>query len=186
MFIEDYLKSCALTDPQEIAEGLFCQVDHLPMLGCEHALVVVAALMGALRNAELLGVDDTMIAEALQRTKRQAVGGYCGLTGVCGVAIGVGACFSVLLGAACPKDRETAATMQVVAQVIASIGDNTGPCCCKNFVNLAIPIAAAAIRYLWGVEVGVSKPSRCEYVERHPHGCRREKCGYYESLVPSP
>lgn len=190
VFIQKFLKNSVSTDAQVIAEELFAEVAHVPMLGCEHALVIVAATMGALRNAKLLGVGDALIAEALQRTKRQAIGGYCGLTGICGVAVGVGACFSVMLGAACPKDCETAATMHVVADVIAAIGDNTGPCCCKNFVNLSIPIALAAIKELWGAELPSSKPSRCQFVAHHPHGCRTEKCAYYQShqatMPPSP
>ena len=69
-----------------------------------------------------------MLQEAIQRTQRQAIGGYCGLTGVCGVAVGIGAAFSVLLSAACPKDKETRLTMEVVSRIVQSIAELTGPC----------------------------------------------------------
>lgn len=36
------------------------------------------------RNEGTYKVTDDQVVEVLHRTKRQAIGGYCGLTGVCG------------------------------------------------------------------------------------------------------
>ncbi|MFA5882076.1 MAG: DUF5714 domain-containing protein, partial [Eubacteriales bacterium] len=94
----------------------------------------------------------------LNRTRKQAIGGYCGLTGVCGIAPAIGACFSVILGAACPKDQETAATMKVVGRIVNAIADQTGPCCCKNFVRTALNEALkSAKEYL---HVSLASPGR--------------------------
>lgn len=137
--------------------------------------------MAALKNEGTIKVTDEQIVEALNRTKRQAIGGYCGLTGVCGIVPAMGACFSVILGAACPKDQETAVTMKVVARIVDKIADETGPCCCKNFVRTALREAILlGERYL---NVSLPLPSEaiiCTHSSRHPHGCRESKCSYYK------
>lgn len=137
--------------------------------------------MAALKNEGTLRVTDEQIVEALNRTKRQAIGGYCGLTGVCGIVPAIGACFSVILGAACPKDQETALTMKVVAGIVDKIADETGPCCCKNFVRTALYEAIKAVnKYL---NVFLPSPGEtivCTHSSRHSHGCRESKCSYFK------
>lgn len=169
----------ALQDPLEIAERLF-KLPHLPMLGCEHALITVAALLVALRNSGQMTITGDMLNEAMQRTKRQAIGGYCGLTGICGVTVGIGATFSVLLGAACPKDRETRLTMQVMGRAVNQIAELTGPCCCKAFVRQALKVSIDACREAFGVELPVGEPAVCQYSQLHPHGCRGRQCPYHK------
>lgn len=165
-------------DPFAIAERLMEDV-RTPMLGCENAWIAAGAFLAALKNAGMSAVTQELIGEALQRTKRQAVGGYCGLTGICGVVPAIGACFSVLLGAACPKDAETVQTMRVAGRVVRAVANLAGPCCCKAFVRIALVEAAEAARELFGVSLTGSPETACAYVERHPHGCRKERCPYY-------
>nr|WP_269819758.1 DUF5714 domain-containing protein [Clostridium carboxidivorans] len=177
--MKDYVLKSKAVNPFEIAEYLMNK-DNVPMLGCENAWIAAGALMAALKNNGSVKVTDEQIVEALRRTKRQAVGGYCGLTGVCGIAPAIGACFSVILGAACPKDQETAVTMKVVARIINRIADETGPCCCKNFVRTAIDESIkAAKEYLTVSLPSNSEAIICTYSSRHPHGCREAKCQYF-------
>jgi len=156
--------------------------DEVPMLGCENAWIAAGALIAAIRNEGSITVTDDQIREVLNRTARQAVGGYCGLTGVCGVAVAIGACFSVLLGAACPKDQETETTMKVVAKMVSTIADETGPCCCKSFVRKALTEAVKLVKENLGVSLPILiDDTICKHVERHPHGCREEKCSYFSN-----
>jgi hypothetical protein len=173
-----YLEETTQQSPQAIAEQLFT-FPSLPMLGCEHALIAAGALLVGLRNSGRLPVTEEMLQEAIQRTQRQAIGGYCGLTGVCGVAVGIGAAFSVLLSAACPKDKETRLTMEVVSRIVQSIAELTGPCCCKAFVRVALGVAEAACGEIWGISFSPTKEPICTHGEVHPHGCREEKCPYF-------
>ncbi|KLU65756.1 hypothetical protein DEAC_c23860 [Desulfosporosinus acididurans] len=137
--------------------------------------------MAALKNEGTIGVTNEQIVEALNRAKRQAIGGYCGLTGVCGIVPAIGACFSVILGAACPKDQETAMTMKVAARIVDKIADETGPCCCKNFVRNALSEAVIFVKEYFNVSLpSPSKSMICTYSSRHPHGCRESKCSYFE------
>ncbi|MDP4161156.1 MAG: DUF5714 domain-containing protein [Bacillota bacterium] len=168
-------------NPFTIAERLMNQ-DEVPMLGCENAWIAAGAFLAALKNEGTLTITDDQIREALQRTKKQAIGGYCGLTGVCGIAPAIGACFSVILGAACPKDQETAKTMSVVSNVVRAIAALAGPCCCKAFVRAALNEAVASAQEFFDVSLlDTTDPAmNCTYITRHPHGCRMEKCPYYK------
>lgn len=150
------------------------------MLGCENAWIACGALMTSIRNEGTIKITNRQIEEALTRTKRQAIGGYCGLTGICGIAPAIGACFSVILGASCPKDQETATTMRVVGKIVNALADQTGPCCCKNFVRTALSEAVQlAAKYL-NISLPVTHEHiTCTHVDLHPHGCRKEKCLYY-------
>jgi hypothetical protein len=95
----EVIKQIALTstapDPVAIAE-LMMSHPALPMLSCDHAYIAAGALMAALRNSPYGSkIGEAEVLEAFTRTAKQAHGGYCGLTGVCGVAPAIGACFSI-------------------------------------------------------------------------------------------
>lgn len=170
-------------DPVALAEA-WMNHPTLPMLGCQHAHLAARALAIALQRS---GVDITsgQMTEVHQRISRQAIGGFCGYTGVCGIAPAIGAVFSVLLDAACPKDQETASVMKVVGQIVLAIADETGPCCCKAFVRTALRVSTPYTRQLLGIPVTIEPAGEaCTYVNRHPHGCRKERCAYYGLPMP--
>ncbi len=167
-------------NPFEVAENLM-DLDKVPMLGCENAWIATGALMASLKNQGIITVTNDHISEALNRTKKQAIGGYCGLTGVCGIAPAIGACFSVILSAACPKDQETATTMKVVGKIVNAIADQTGPCCCKNFVRTALREAIISAKVYLNVTLPLpSETLICSHSTLHPHGCRKFKCPYFQ------
>ncbi|MCR3955261.1 MAG: DUF5714 domain-containing protein [Gudongella sp.] len=177
----EHVVSSESKDPLHIAEELMSMKDEVPMLGCENAWVAAGSLMAALRNEGSVGINNNQVEEVLNRTRSQAIGGYCGLTGVCGIAPGIGACFSVILGAACPKDKETSVTMKVVGRIVNVIADQTGPCCCKNFVRNSLEESIQLVREYLDVDLPENEIRiPCDHVNRHPHGCRKEKCSYWD------
>ncbi len=177
--IEDVTYTTELKDPVEIAE-LMMGHQSLPMLGCEHAFIAAGALLAALRNSPYAKITNQDIEEAFERTAKQALGGYCGLTGVCGIAPAVGACFSVFLGARCGSDAEQKITMEAVIRVSQDIAGLTGPSCCKAYVRAALAAAVTVFAERFGIVLPVATTSIvCGDSERHPHGCREEKCPYY-------
>ena len=103
--IEDISFNTASKDQVEISE-LMMGLPGLPILGCNHAYIAAGALMAAIRNEGSHAVADRDIKEVFVHTGKQAHGGYCGLTGVCGIAPAVGACFAVITGSRCGKDEE--------------------------------------------------------------------------------
>ncbi|WP_242975863.1 DUF5714 domain-containing protein [Desulfosporosinus sp. FKB] len=181
--VKEYVLANKSNNLFEIAEYLINQ-DNIPMLGCENAWIASGALMTALRNEGTVKVTDEQIVEAMNRTKRQAIGGYCGLTGVCGISPAIGSCFSVVLGASCRKDQETSSTMKAVGKIVNAIAAQTGPCCCKNFVRIALSEAVLLVKEYLNVSLSTPhEPINCTHSSRHPHGCRESKCSYFKSCV---
>jgi len=178
--IEELARTSRSQDPVAIAELMMAH-PSLPMLSCDHAFIAAGALMAALRNSPYGSkIGETEISEAFARTAKQAHGGYCGLTGVCGVAPAIGACFSIFLGARCGSDREQRIVMEAVTRVSGSITDLTGPSCCKAYVRAAIAVAVP----FFGEQFGIVLPLKdawpaCSHAQRHPHGCREGKCPSY-------
>jgi hypothetical protein len=163
------------TSPQELAEELLARPE-LPMLGCEHALIAAGSLMTALKNRGDLGVTERHVAEALQRTERQAISAYCGLSGVCGVVPALGACYSILVGAQCGKGPETRATMELVSRLAAITAEEAEPGCCKAFVRSCLAETERFIEERLGIRASEPRRVICSDVERHPHGCRGPAC----------
>lgn len=180
--VKEYVLTSKSANPFDVSEYLMEQ-NNVPMLGCENAWIAAGALMAALKNEGTAKVTDEQIIEVLSRTKRQAIGGYCGLTGVCGIAPAIGSCFSVILDASCPKNHETASTMKVVGKIVNAIADQTGPCCCKNFVRTALSESVLLVKEYLNVSLSTpDEPIICTHSLRHPHGCRGPKCFYFKQL----
>jgi hypothetical protein len=171
------------TSPQELAEELLARPE-LPMLGCEHALIAAGSLMTALKNRGDLGVTEKHVAEAMQRTERQAISAYCGLSGVCGVVPALGACYSILVGAQCGKGPETRATMELVSRLATVTADEAEPGCCKAFVRSCLAETERFLEERLGIPASESKTIVCRDVERHPHGCRGPSCAYHPGHDP--
>lgn len=179
-FIEDaILNASGMSDPFAVA-GLAMGTPALPMLGCQHAHIAGGALMAALRNEGSRGVGRADIEEVFRRTQKQAHGGYCGLTGVCGIAPSIGAVFAILTGSTCGQDEAQRVTMEAVTRVSRAITDLTGPSCCKAYVWGALTVAVEYLRESLSVELPGAMRTSCTYSARHPHGCREARCPYYE------
>lgn len=180
--IEDVIFSTKSTDPFEIAE-LAMSFPGLPMLGCQHAFIAGGALIAAVKNDGSRGITDKEIREVFDRTGMQAHGGYCGLSGVCGIAPAVGSVVSVLTGSKCGTDKEQHITMEAVIRVSRAIASLAGPSCCKAYVRAALEEGVDYLREILGVELPRRVRLNCTYVEKHPHGCTRERCRYFKAEV---
>lgn len=176
--IEIVVYSSFSTDPLEIAE-LAMEDAGLPMLGCQHAYIAGGALMAALRNEGSLDISNADIEEVFTRTAEQARGGYCGLTGVCGIVPAMGACLAVVSGSRCGTDKEQRTTMELVTRVSGRVAELTGPSCCKAYVRAALQEAADFFRTSRSIEFDTHASIECRFSARHPHGCRKERCPYY-------
>ncbi|MBS1128809.1 MAG: hypothetical protein H6Q96_1189 [Nitrospirae bacterium] len=178
--IEGLALTATSPDPVEIAESMMA-LPQLPMLSCDHAFIAAGALMAALRNSPYGSkIGEAVVREAFSRTAKQAHGGYCGLTGVCGVAPAIGAVVSIFLGACCGSDREQKIVMEAVTRVSQAITDLTGPSCCKAYVRAALTVAVPMFSEKFGIVLPVKNSSvLCNHSEKHPHGCREEQCPYY-------
>jgi len=177
--IEDIAFTTTSKDPVEIAE-LMMSHPGLPMLGCQHAYVAAGAFLAAIKNEGSKKITNEDIKEVFKRTERQAIGGYCGLTGVCGITPAIGAVFSILLGSKCGKDIEQRITMDAATRISEVIRDLTGPSCCKAYVRASLFVATDFLEEKFNITLSIKEREiSCTYVERHPHGCRVSKCPYF-------
>ncbi|GAB4252176.1 MAG: hypothetical protein Kow00122_09910 [Thermoleophilia bacterium] len=176
--LPELLAASTDTSPHALAEALMAQAD-LPMLGCEHAHLAAGALMTALRNRGDLGVTEAHVTEVLERTARQAISAYCGLSGVCGVVPALGACYSVLVGAQCGRGPQTRAVMSLVSRLAAALAEEADPGCCKAYVRRALLVTAATLATDLGVTLPAPDPITCVDGPRHPHGCRGPACSWH-------
>jgi len=177
--IERLVHASESGDPFAIAESAMA-LPELPMLGCDHALIAGGALAAALRNRGVKGMTNSAIQEVFERTRRQARGGYCGLTGVCGITPAVGACVAVLVGAKCGTDAEQRLTMEAATRVSRSITELTGPSCCKAYVRASLETAVEFLSEELDIRLDGTSARNCSFPERHSHGCREELCPYFD------
>jgi hypothetical protein len=178
--IEALTLSSSSPDPLAVAEQMMA-LPGLPMLSCDHAYIAAGALLAALRNTPYGSkIGEAEVREVFSRTAKQAHGGSCGLTGVCGIAPAIGAVFSVFLGARCGTDREQRIVMEAVTKAMGAIAELTGPSCCKAYVRTAVASAVELFSGKIGIVMPVKDPAPvCSHSAKHPHGCREEKCPYY-------
>ncbi len=176
--VEAIIFQTASTNPFEIAEQCM-DISILPMLGCQHTYIAGGALMAALKNDGTFQLSDDDIREVLQRTKKQAHGGYCGLTGTCGIAPALGACIAILTGSKCGLDKEQRLTMELVARVVRAITKLTGPSCCKAYVRVSLESAVDFLEHNFSITLRANDFGPCQHMTQHPHGCRKERCPYY-------
>lgn len=174
--------SLASSDPIEIFEEII-RSPGIPMLGCHHAFMAANAFITAINNESSLKISDEMKKEVFERTQCQAIGGYCGLTGICGIAPAIGACFAVILGSKCGKNEEQKKTMEAVSEMVSAIAKLTGPSCCKAYAIKCLEISRKYSEEFFKVRLPESKLRFiCEHSDKHPHGCRENLCPYYKSI----
>ena len=176
--IEAIILQTPSTDPFAIA-GQCMDLNVLPMLGCQHTYIAGGALMAALKNDGTFQLTNDDIREVFHRTQKQAHGGYCGLTGTCGIAPALGACVAILTGSKCGTDKEQRLTMELVSRVVRAITDLTGPSCCKAYVRTSLAVAVEFWEQNFSLILSEKDSIPCRHTEKHPHGCRQEKCPYY-------
>jgi len=177
--IEAIILETTSTDPFAIAEQCM-DLPILPMLGCQHTYIAGGALMAALKNEGTFELaDDAAVREVFYRTEKQAHGGYCGLTGTCGIAPSLGACIAILTGSKCGLDKEQRLTMELVSRVVRAITELTGPSCCKAYVRVSLAVAVDFVKQHFSIYLPGNNSPTCRHMENHPHGCRQEKCPYF-------
>jgi hypothetical protein len=176
--LEVIIVESSAINPLEIAEECM-GLATLPMLGCQHAYIAGGALMAALKNSGTFKLTDDDIREVFRRTEKQAHGGYCGLTGTCGIAPALGACIAILTGSKCGLDKEQRLTMELVARVVRRIAELTGPSCCKAYVRGSLGVAVDFIKENFTLSLPLLNIDLCQHMNQHPHGCRLERCPYF-------
>jgi len=169
-----------MTDPAEIAE-LMMGLPRLGMLDCDHAFIAAGAFMAALKNSPYGGkITIDQIKDVFARTASQVRKESCSRSGVCAIAPAIGACVSVFLGVRFGSDREQQILLDSVTRVSQALTDLAGPVCCKASVRAALSTASAIFAERFGIMLPQSPAPVCRSSEKHPFGCREERCQYFK------
>jgi hypothetical protein len=157
-------KACAATeerDPIALALRLM-RSPALRLHGPEHHFLVPAVLLATFSNVRGEGAKRAeRVAEARRRSE-PVLGGFCGLQGACGAAIGTGT-FVALATASTPlRGKERGLSNRMTAQALSVVGRMDAARCCKRDSLLSILAAAKFAREHLQVSLPASGPA-CEW-----------------------
>jgi 7,8-dihydro-6-hydroxymethylpterin dimethyltransferase len=160
--------------PSEILEQIMANPE-VPMHGPEHHAIVPGVLVAAARNAGY-AIPANGIDQAITRGS-QVPGGWCGLCGDCGAAVGVGIAMSVLSRATPLTGKQRTLAIEATSQALAAVCDN-GPRCCKRAARQVLEIAVPFLNEKLGTKLEKGSHITCQYTKRNRE-CIAEACPYY-------
>jgi hypothetical protein len=172
--LKEVLASTKSIDPAEIIEQVMSH-PSVPMHGPEHHAIVPAAIIAAVRNAGY-PVPEGAIDKAIERASK-VPGGWCGLYGDCGAAVGVGIAVSVLTNATPLTEKERSLALGATSFALVRMLDRQ-PRCCKRASRVAIEGAVKYLHDKLGINLSPSKKIHCSYTVRNQQ-CAKTECPYY-------
>jgi hypothetical protein len=148
----------------------------VPMHGPEHHVIVPVAIVAAVRNSGY-ALADGAVERAIERASK-VPGGWCGLCGDCGAAVGAGVAISVITGAtpltAKPRTLALAATSRALSRML-----DEQPRCCKKASRIAVESTVELLSERLDIELPRAARVRCHYSLRNKE-CARRQCPYYD------
>ncbi len=174
--IERFCRNTKLTDPLEMAQILM-RNPAIAMHGPEHHFLVSAVLL--ISYADLTG--KAIERERWLRIARQRAsmikGGFCGIMGDCGAAVGTGIFVSIITSATPLSVEAWQQANLMTAESLKRIALAGGPRCCKRNSFLAILTATDFVKEHFGVAIPIRIPSVCEWSPINKE-CRGVKCPF--------
>ena len=172
--LKNVLARSKSTNPAEIMEQVMAH-PSVPMHGPEHHVIVPAVIIAAIRNAGY-PVPEGAIDKALERASK-VPGGWCGLYGDCGAAVGIGIAVSVLTNATPLTGKERGLALGATALALSKLLDDQ-PRCCKRSSRIAVEAAVNYLEDKLGIKLGQPKLIPCAYTIRNQQ-CAKGECPYY-------
>ena len=173
--LKQVLAATKSTDPAEIVEQVMAH-PSVPMHGPEHHAIVPAAIIAAVRNAGY-PVPEGAIEKAIERASK-VPGGWCGLYGDCGAAVGTGIAVSVLTNATPLTGKERTLALGGTSFALSRMLDSQ-PRCCKRASRTAVDAAVDYLNDKLGIRLEKSKGVSCTYTVRNQQ-CAKAECPYYQ------
>ena len=171
-------------DPLEVF-GNAAKQDFVRMHGPEHHVLDGACLLTAFHNA---GGDLPDLSQALERLMAEGLrmpGAVCGLWGVCGAVMSVGAALAIIDGTGpLSADGSWGSHMQYTSAALARLAEIGGPRCCKRDAFVALQTARDYIEKRYGIHLG-GHPVACTYSSSNPQ-CLGSRCPYHAAVDGEP
>ena len=167
-------------NPFVIAEQIFSSPSVM-LHGPEHHFLVPAVLIAALYNhTNEPGKKEKGIKNARHRAG-MVRGGFCGLLGDCGAAVGTGIFVSIVTGATPLSREEWRMTNLMTARALERIALLGGPRCCKRNTFLALQEAIKFISTEMGIRLPEPREISCRFSDQNRE-CLKERCPFYREL----
>ncbi len=166
------------TDPSEILEQIMTH-PAVPMHGPEHHMIVPAVLIAAVRNSGY-PLAEGIVEKSLERASK-VPGGWCGLYGDCGAAVGAGIAVSMITGATPLTGKPRTLAMAATTQAMSRMLDEQ-PRCCKRASRIAVESTVQFIRERLDIKLPRVTKIRCVYPLKNRE-CPRKRCPYYDETL---
>lgn len=164
------------SDPAEIF-GHIAGMDFVRMHGPEHHVLDGACLLTAFFNAG----GDIDIETALKKLLSEGLrmpGAVCGLWGVCGAVMSIGAALAIIDGTGpLSEDDSWGSHMLYTSSALGELSKLGGPRCCKRDAYTAMQTASAYIFDRYGIRLQTHKVV-CGFYPRNAQ-CIGERCPYH-------
>jgi hypothetical protein len=177
--LRQILETTSLSDPVAILEQVMAH-PSVPMHGPEHHAMVPGVIIAAVRNAGY-PVPEGAIEKALERASK-VPGGWCGLYGDCGAAVGVGIAVSVLTNATPLTGPQRSLALRATSFALSRMLDDQ-PRCCKRASRIAVGAAVDFLKERLNMTLPRSENTRCTYAARNKQ-CTKEQCPFYDAIAP--
>ena len=172
--LRQVLSSTQTTDAAAILEQVMSD-PVVPMHGPEHHLIVPGAIVAAVSNTGY-PVSEGAIEKALERASK-VPGGWCGLYGDCGAAVGVGIAISIITGATPLTGRPRTLALSATSFTLSRMLDDQ-PRCCKRASRVAIKAATEFLQDHLDIKLSEYTWVKCAYPFRN-HQCHGKDCPFY-------
>jgi hypothetical protein len=172
--LRQILAASKATDPAAILEQVISH-PSVPMHGPEHHAIVPAVIVAAVRNSGY-PLPDGAVDKAIERASK-VPGGWCGLYGDCGAAVGAGIAISVITGATPLTGKQRTLALAATSHALSRMLDEQ-PRCCKKASRLSIQSTVDFLREKLGINLPQARKVHCTYPLRNRE-CARQKCPYY-------
>ena len=162
------------TNPYEIFHTI-AQKDFVSIHGPEHHVLDGACILTAFHNA---GGDIDLYA-TLQKLMNEGLrmpGAVCGLWGVCGAVMSIGAALAIIDGTGPLSAEDWGSHMEYTSAALARLAQTGGPRCCKRDAMFSMEEAVGYIKTHYGIELDML-PIKCDF-SLHNAQCIGKKCPY--------
>lgn len=157
-------------------------IEGLPIHCPPHHFMIPAVLLTVchrLSDSPLSCLEEDL-EEAVSRA-HNVLGGFCGLYGACGAAVGVGIFMSIFTQTGPCSGETWAWTNRAAAEALLNIAEYDGPRCCKRNSYLALLSACDTIHKYLELDVAKNENIQCRYFQMNPE-CKGKECPFFPTV----
>ncbi|MCH5270850.1 MAG: hypothetical protein J1E83_08885 [Lachnospiraceae bacterium] len=173
LIIAECMKTSS-TNPYEIF-NIIAHKDFVSTHGPEHHVLDGACILTAFYNAggvvELDAALQKLMSEGLKMP-----GAVCGLWGVCGAVMSIGAALAIIDGSGPLSTEDWGSHMEYTSQALTRLAKIGGPRCCKRDAFSSMELAIGYIKKRYGITLDMPH-IKCDFASKNAE-CIGERCPY--------